>query len=351
MVKLRIGLYKEVMKTYDTPVLPPSPSLLAALRAGFDSITNHVFLIFFPVALDLLLWWGPQLRLTQLIQLFVAQLTKLYSFQDSGVEEMLSAGQESWMLLAERFNLLSALRSYPVGIPSLMVSRLPVETPAGSPLVLEINSLGFAFFFWLAITMLGLVAGTLYFSIVAQAALVGQVQWRQVLDYLPRAAFQVILLALFWAGLLVVVSIPGSFLLSLAALSGFSLIQCALFLYSGFLLWLIFPLIFSTHGIFVHKQNVINSLKTSWQVTRLTLPTTGLFFLAAFFISKGLDMLWQTPVESSWLSLLGVAGHAFVTTGLLAASFVYYRDADRWSQSVLQQIRWFSSVQELKRKT
>lgn len=263
----------------------------------------------------------------------------------------MSAGQESWVLLAERFNLFTALRTYPVGIPSLMVTRLPVETPIGAPIGLEINSLGFTFFFWLAITIFGLIAGTLYFSVVAQVALVGQVQWRQVLDNLPRASFQVILLALFWLVLLVLVSIPSSFLLSLAALSGNSLIQCAFFIYGGFLLWLIFPLIFSTHGIFVNKQNVLLSLKTSMRLTRLTLPTTSLFFLAAFFTSKGLDILWQAPKESSWFSLVGVAGHAFVTTGFLAASFVYYRDADRWSQSVLQQIRWFTSVQELKRKT
>ena len=36
------------------------------------------------------------------------------------------------------------------------------------------------------------------------------------------------------------------------------------------------------------------------------------------------------------MSLVGIAGHAFVTTGLLAASFVYYRDAMRWVQEFLQ---------------
>jgi hypothetical protein len=42
------------------------------------------------------------------------------------------------------------------------------------------------------------------------------------------------------------------------------------------------------------------------------------------------------PEETSWLSLVGVAGHAFVTTGLLAASFIYYRDADRWVKAILK---------------
>jgi hypothetical protein len=43
------------------------------------------------------------------------------------------------------------------------------------------------------------------------------------------------------------------------------------------------------------------------------------------------------------MALIGVIGHAFVTSGLLAATFVYYRDASRWIQRVEQQIKFLSS--------
>jgi hypothetical protein len=62
-----------------------------------------------------------------------------------------------------------------------------------------------------------------------------------------------------------------------------------------------------------------------------------LFFLGVLLISEGLDVLWSTPEENSWLTLIGVAGHALVTTSLLAASFVYYRDAGRWVNWMLKQ--------------
>jgi hypothetical protein len=325
------------MKSRDSLALPPSPNLIHALRAGFDAITNHITLILFPIALDLLLWLGPHLRLTQLIKNFIRQLVSLYSLQDPANAEMLREGQEIWNLVAEQFNLLGALRTYPVGIPSLMVSRFPQLTPMGQPVLWEIQSLGLVLLVWALLSVVGLVAGTYYFAVVCQAALAGQVNWRQAFQRWPVAALQVFFLALLWAGLLVAVSIPGSFVFSMVALSGYSVGQCVLFLFIGFLIWLLLPLLFSTHGIFVNQHNMFSSLKSSVVLTQRTLPTTFLFFIVVLLISKGLDLLWLAPPETSWMALVGVAGHAFITTGLLASSFIYYRDADRWVRSVLPQ--------------
>ena len=325
------------MKTRDSLALPPSPNLTTALRAGFDAITHHVVLILFPVALDLLLWLGPRLRLTQLIKSFVRQLVALYSLQDPGSAETLRSGQEVWNLVAEQFNLLGALRAYPVGIPSLMVSRFPQQTPVGQPILWEIQSLGVVLLAWALITVVGLMAGTYYFVVVCQASLAGQVNWRQALIRWPGAALQVFFLALLWAGLLVAASIPGSFIFSLVALGGFSLGQCVVILFTGFLIWPMLPLLFSTHGIFVNQHNMIASLKSSVLLTQRTLPTTFLFLMIVLLLSKGLDLLWLAPPETSWMTLVGVAGHAFITTGLLASSFIYYRDADRWVRSMILQ--------------
>ena len=74
-------------------------------------------------------------------------------------------------------------------------------------------------------------------------------------------------------------------------------------------------------------------------MTRMTLPTTSLFFLSILAISEGLNILWRVPPENSWLTLIGVGGHAFITTALLAASFIYYRDADLWTQEALRVIK------------
>jgi hypothetical protein len=37
--------------------------------------------------------------------------------------------------------------------------------------------------------------------------------------------------------------------------------------------------------------------------------------------------------------VVGIAGHAFVSTALLAASFVYYRDANAWLTAVMERLK------------
>ena len=72
---------------------------------------------------------------------------------------------------------------------------------------------------------------------------------------------------------------------------------------------------------------------------RFSLPTSGMFVLSAFLLSRGLDVLWSAPQTDSWLTLVGFAGHAFITTVLLAASFIYYRDMTDWLKNVYERIQ------------
>jgi hypothetical protein len=39
------------------------------------------------------------------------------------------------------------------------------------------------------------------------------------------------------------------------------------------------------------------------------------------------------------MALVGILGHAFVTTALLAASFIYYRDMSAWLTVVLERFK------------
>ena len=36
---------------------------------------------------------------------------------------------------------------------------------------------------------------------------------------------------------------------------------------------------------------------------------------------------------------MGIAGHSFIATSLLAASFVYYRDIDNWVNEVINKVK------------
>jgi len=49
-------------------------------------------------------------------------------------------------------------------------------------------------------------------------------------------------------------------------------------------------------------------------------------------------MVWTLPGTDSWLMVLGIGGHAFIVTALLAASFLYYRDGLKWMQYNIQKM-------------
>ena len=316
--------------------LPPAPNLIGAVRSGFDAVTNHISLILFPIILDLILWSGPRFRLTGLIKSMSDQIFKVYSVQDPEMAELVQPVQAAWTEIAEQFNMLAILRTYPVGITSLLVAQLPATSPFGVMESWEIGSFGGAFIAFILIALIGIVLGTLYFLLVAQAAVIGDVSWREAIGQWPWASLQMLYLAILWMVLLILITVPGSFLLSLVVLSGVSYGQCALLIFAGIVFWLILPLVFSTHGIVINQNSFYTSVKVSANLTRKTLPTTTLFILVIFLLSKGLDILWLVPPETSWLLLVGILGHAFVTTALLASSFVYYRDALQWMREMLK---------------
>jgi len=115
--------------------------------------------------------------------------------------------------------------------------------------------------------------------------------------------------------------------------------QGALLILGLLSMWLIVPVFFTPHGIFLHQQNAFLSIYTSLRMARFTLPTSSLFVLSVLLIAYGLNFLWNIPTSDSWMALVGIAGHAFVTTSLLAASFIYYRDMQVWLQTVFEKLK------------
>ncbi len=333
----RYGKIGSSMAMTDSQELPTPPRLIPALVEGFDAITKHILLILFPILLDMLIWFAPHLRLKKMIEAFLAEMTLFTLNEGPELTSMIETGREVWLQTAEQINLAVVLRSYPVGIPSLMSSALPMETPLGTPWMLEISSAGYAILLIVLLLGTGLIGGTFYYLVVAQAALDSDIQWKEIFSKWPRACLRVISLALLWLGFFLVVSIPASCLVSVVTLAGLSFGPLMVFFYGGFLIWLVFPLLFSAHGIFVKNLGVWPSIRNGIRITNIALPTTILFFVSVFLLTQGLDLLWRIPPADSWLLLLGIAGHAFVVTGVLSASFVYYRDADRWVTSLSQQ--------------
>jgi hypothetical protein len=314
--------------------------VIGSLKAGFDIVSSHVFLILMPLLVDLFLWLGPRLNVSRVLgpvyQLFFDRIRRGISTtaeveQLAAVRDLLNEGLQHFNLLS----LVARLQTFPIGISSLLAKTMPDGSPIAAESVTQIPSplslIGTMFLLVLA----GWVSGSLYYWWVSGTILGRQ----EAVISIPRAIAQTLLLSVVWFVILILLSIPIMLLLTVLAFINPILASIAVF---GILLvsfWLIVPVFFIPHGIFIRRQNAFYSIYSGFRMARFTLPTSAMFVFSTFLLTTGLNYLWSVPLSDSWMMLVGIAGHAFVSTALLAASFVYYRDMNAWLQIVIEKLQ------------
>lgn len=309
------------------------PKLIPSLLAGFEAVANHIELIILPIILDLLLWFGPHLRIKELVQPFLVELNLPGGLNSGEFAQIFTATKDNYFILADRFNIFSAIRTLPVGIPSLIANISPITNPLGSPIILEARNYSSAFMIWLVVGLIGLIGSSYYYNSINRItssdntqASPGSIGWQTL-----QLLYLTILCVLF----IIIIVFPMFMLVSFLSLLSPILSQIALFAGGLILIWVITPMLYAPQVIFMQHQSVLKALLSSIRMVRFALPSSGLFFITVIIIAQGLDLLWQIPKENSWFSLIGVAGHALVNTSLTAAIFIYYRDGIKWIQSVI----------------
>jgi hypothetical protein len=270
---------------------------------------------------------------------------------------------EWYQTMIPKLNLFWLLRTIPIGISSLMFARDFSQTPLGAPSIWQVSAENLIAWVGLLI-LLGWIGGGLYFRWVAQLSLAGtpsagtlrlapplgtlrqaqgdasQGDALQAEPLRPgRAIAQTVLLSIFWSGISLALGLPIFILVSLLFQLNSFVAQIVILAASFLSMWLIVPLFFWPHGIFVKKQNALMSILSSLQMARFTLPTSSMFVLTIFLLGVGLNFVWSIPPTDSWMTIVGILGHAFITTALLAASFIYYRDMNAWLQTVLERLK------------
>lgn len=295
-------------------------------------VANHLALILLPMLLDLFLWLGPHMRLKQWLAPAIAQVPLLPSSTSSVMPDPALARQ-GLLDFFEHFNLFSVMRTYPVGLASLMLNWMPIDSPLGKPTVMEAASFLSALGWFILLVLVGWLIGSLYFHWVSGVAL--KLEHRSLL----QSTLQTILLSFLWLMILITICMPALIVLSFTFFINPVLTQGVLILFGLFSVWIILPVFFSPHGIYTYQQNAFLALLGSLRLVRYTLPTSGLFLVGVYILGQGLDFLWRIPSTSSWWVLVGIIGHAFITTALLAASFVYYRDINAWLNTVLERLK------------
>ncbi|HXD10527.1 MAG TPA: hypothetical protein VN653_10730 [Anaerolineales bacterium] len=330
--------------------LPPPPGVISSLQAGFNIVSSRIALIILPVLLDVLLWLGPRLSIGRWYGALLSDGLK-WLRQGGLPAQDLSAYYSNVPLIVDflgRLNWLVWIRTLPIGIPALMLNlpgELPVPTPLGLQNVIQLPTFLVVLGSVMLLTFVGWLGGGLYFRVVAGASL-GE---EEAGISLARAIAQTVLLSVIWGIASVIVVLPLMFLIGLLSALNAVLAEVVFFIILFLMFWFIVPLFFMPHGIFVRKQNAIISIMSSLRMSRFTLPTSSMFVLSVFLLSRGLSYLWLVPPSDSWLMLVGIAGHAFISTTLLAASFVYYRDMNNWLQDVYERFLQFNNKSSMKK--
>lgn len=293
--------------------------VIDTLSAGYGTVNRHLWILAVPLLVDLFFWVGPRLTLAPLVQRSFGRLPTpsglpadlLQSYQDYR-DGLLRAG--------ESFNLFSLLVNHIPGIPNLMSAREGTgsTTSVGDPLIALVLLLG------LLVAGLGL-ASIYYLSIGGQLRGDGESAglpwsqfrrtWRRLLGFL-----------LLMLGVSVLFGLPVAALALLAGSASMSLLSFTMALFGVTWLWVQFYLFFVVDAVVISDVGPLQAIRNSVAVVKFNLGSTLALVVLIWVITMGMPIIWDAMAQSPAGTIAGILGNAYISSGLAAASMIYYRD-------------------------
>jgi len=308
-------------------------------RAGFELVGRNLWLVLFPVALDLLLWLGPRMSISPLLQSLDTLLRAQFGTEPLFVSQLAQLGV-LFDRLGQEFSLVSLLSGLPLfTIPSLLSGHAPgALSPLGSAQVHLMSGLLSSLAWGAGLLLVGLVLGAVFLDLLA----------RQVIQMRPTARAASALVAgdtrdrpsmegTYLARVFRVLAFVGALLLLAACLLpvwvvllGMALMVAPLL---GFIVWVVsvgvisylgLHLLFVAHAVLLGGRGLVRAIWESVVLIHSQLPSVAGLVVLIAVVHQGLSQVWSLPEADSWLLLVGILGNACIATGLTAATFVFY---------------------------
>ena len=89
------------------------PSILQAFISGFNTTTNHIYLIILPIIVDLFIWFGPQFNLEKLLLPRIQGIDSLPGLDNPQFNDILSDYLANLVEIAKSLNLSVLIRTVP----------------------------------------------------------------------------------------------------------------------------------------------------------------------------------------------------------------------------------------------
>ena len=318
---------KSVKKTDKKPL-----GVVESLSSGFELIWQNPWILLVPISLDLFLWLGPQINVKPLFQqalvlldLSVPANTPADTMQNIEVlREILQTSGDSTNI----FGVLAA------GMPSVIGLQPPAAVTARAMFVVS-NS----------VVLLGLIA---LFGLIGVLIMSGYLEMtaRPVRNDTDARTFparwlrsfvDLILLAILVAVGLFALMIPvtivaGALSIASQGLGSFLLLGGTMLIF-----WAMLYLAFAVPAVFISRANAPQALFNSISVFRFDFwPAIGLVFIV-YLVRSGFTFVWQFFEDNTWGVVFDVIANAFISSGLIAATMIFYNDRIHWLTVVREQ--------------
>jgi hypothetical protein len=182
----------------------------------------------------------------------------------------------------------------------------------------------------LLLTLISLLLGCFCLSLIAGDARDGDTGLSYALQVAGRSWIRLVTLVLVVVLAMIVVGIGIGVVSSLVAVLSVDLAGLLLSLFGwGFLSICTYGAVifyFTSRAIILDDMGIVRSIWNALNVIhRNFLPAVG-FILLVSVLQTGLLYIWRLLAVSPAGTLVGILGNAYVSTGLIMASFIFYRD-------------------------
>jgi len=301
------------------------PGVFSTLSAGFELTTRYLWLILLPAALDFFLWLGPRLSFRPLIESIAAQMpTQAMPIDFAPLLETAAA----------RLNHFTYLSVTGMGVPALMTGLIPEKTPVQPETIMR-DGLGAWFGYLILFTLGGLLLTAIYYSLIAYAlrrvgasaaGTSAPFVAHRFIQRTIRTWLRLMGLAILFLILTLIIVFP------VALVAGFmSLISQAIgtvFLMGGLMLiiWVAMFLSYAPQGMTLNPRPLPQALIESVILFRANLPASLSLLFVVVLIRRLLETLLLSADSGTWVTGINLLAHAYISTALIAALFIFYRD-------------------------
>lgn len=285
-----------------------------SLSAGFGVVNGQPWIIVIPVLLDLFFLFGPRVSIAPLVSRIVTEPSFSRALGADATAQAIT--------LAEEANLLGLLSPAGVTLPTIVPA---LKLARGSFTFLD--SVGGAIVLALAAVLVGSLLGCVYRAILAQQARDGELSPLSLLRESAVAWYRLVILVLMLVTAGIMVIFPLAFVAALASL----VTAVATAVMTGIVVTLALAaqlyLFFAPDAIFVSRVGPIQAIRRSVAVVHAGVWSALTLAILITVILVGTGQLWiALASQASWGLALGIVGNAYIASGLVAASMLFYRE-------------------------